>query len=189
MAEKIQARLIIEILGRPEDHVKASLHSLIEKLSKEKGVRLLEKTLNNPMPIEDAKDLFTAFADVLLEFDSLSAYISVLFAYMPSNIEIIHPENFEIKNSDLSEMGNNLLQRLHHYDSLVKGMMNERVALVNKLREVAPHLFEQNQPPIQQQKQESLEEALEEKPKEKTNPEEKEGPKNKSKKSKPKKEE
>ena len=107
-------------------------------------------------PLEESKDLFTAFADVLLEFDSLPAYMAILFAYMPSNVEVIHPETLEIKNSDLAEMGNVILQRLHHYDSLVKGIMNERTALINKLREVAPQLFEQ--PP---QKQESLEDAIE----------------------------
>lgn len=163
MVGKIQARLIIEILGRPEEHVKSALVGLIEKLSKEKGVKLLEKTINNPRKLEESKDLFTAFADVLVEFDSLPAYMSVLFSYMPSNIEIIHPETLEIKNLDLSEMGNVILQRLHHYDSLVKGIMNERVALIQKLKEVAPQLFEQNQ----QQKQESLEETIEEKPEEK----------------------
>lgn len=146
---KIQARLIIEILGRPPEHVKKALEELINKLSTDKGVKILEKTLHDPLPLENSKDLFTSFAEVLLEFDSLANYVTTIFTYMPSNIEIIRPEELNIRNLDLSELGNTVLQRLHHYDAIVKGMLNERAALVAKLKEVAPHLFQkQSQQPI-----------------------------------------
>jgi len=139
--EKIQARFIIEILGRPIENVKTALVQLMEKLSKEKGVKVLEKTIHEPHALENSKDLFTSFAEISAEFDSIANYITVIFGYMPSHIEIIQPEEFVIRNADLNEMANIIIQRLHSYDAIVKGVINERAALAGKLKEVAPHLF------------------------------------------------
>ena len=138
--EKISASLILEILGRPKENVSAALQTVMEKLSQEKGVKILNKTLHEPMPVEKS-DLFTSFAEVDVELDSIMAYLVVIFGHMPSNIQITEPEKITFNNIELNEIGNAIVQRLHHYDAVAKNVVVERNMYAKKLREVAPYLF------------------------------------------------
>ncbi len=136
----IQAQFIIEILGRPAEHIKQALQKLLENLNTEKGVSVLEKTIHEPRQIE-GKDIYTAFADITLEVDKPSNLLYLVFAYMPSHIEIIAPEATTLAKADFSELANGITSRLHQYDAIAKKMLAEREILLKKLQEVAPNLF------------------------------------------------
>ena len=137
----IQARMIIEILGKPKDNVSLAVNNIVNKLSTEKGVKIIEKKIHEPVEVKDARELFTTFAELLVEFDSVSTYLLISFAYLPSNVEIISPEKIELTNQDLTFLGNKISQRVHDYDAITKNVLMERDMLVRKLHEVAPHLF------------------------------------------------
>ncbi|MBX4211882.1 hypothetical protein KW787_00290 [Candidatus Pacearchaeota archaeon] len=139
--EKLNVRLIIEIMGRPADHVKETLNTLVMKMAAEKGIKLIEKIYHNPIPVKDSKDLFTAFAEVTLELESLMNYFGIIFAYLPSHIEVISPENLVLKNSELNELGHRLVQRLHDYDAITKNAVMEKEFFSQKLQELAPDLL------------------------------------------------
>jgi len=143
--EKIQARVVLEILGRPPEHLTHSLNMLISKLEKEPGIKILEKKIHNPVQVKDSEDLYTSFSELILEMDSIDNYFGIMFAYMPSNIELIYPESLTFKNESFSILGNKLVARLHDYDALAKKMINERAFLLKKLREIAPGLFKNSQ--------------------------------------------
>jgi hypothetical protein len=146
---KIQAQLILEILGRPAENVKEALNTLVVKLGSEQGISILEKTYHDPKPVENSS-LFTAFAEVTVELDKLENYFGILFSYMPAHIEILNPEKFNLSNFEFNELGNKIIQRLHEYDSITKTMVNERNFLFQKLQEENPELVKKllskNQP-------------------------------------------
>lgn len=164
---KIQANILMEIMGRPAEHVKQAITTLIEKLGSEKGVKVISKTVHEPKEIKEAKDLFTTFAEATVEFDSLENYFGVIFTYMPSHIEIISPSDFKIANFELNELGNKIIARLHDYDAIVKKTTMDRNIILKKLYEVAPHLFKKPQANLEQsiqaQPQENKEDPKEEK--------------------------
>ena len=141
MPYKLKVNMILEILGRPPEHITEALNQLITKLGTEKGVKILSKTLHEPKPIEKSRGLFTAFAEVTVEMESINNYFGILFGYMPSHIELLEPEKIELTNFDLAELANTLITRLHGYDAIAKKMMSDREFLIQKLREVAPHMF------------------------------------------------
>lgn len=143
--QKIHVNLIFEILGRPPEHIKEALNTLVIKLGSEKGVKITSKTYHEPKKIDDpkAKDLYTAFAEVSLELESLADYFKIIFTYMPANIELVSPESIQLNNFELNELANALLQRLHNYDAVTKNVVFERDMFMKKLQEVAPHLFKQ----------------------------------------------
>lgn len=143
---KIQTSMVIEILGRPPEHVTEAINGIVEKIGTEKGVKLLEKTCHEPIPVEGSKDLFTTFADIMVELDSLDDYFKVMFTYMPSHIELISPEKITLINSDLNMLGNKLMQRLHEYDAITKKVILEHDIALKKLQEVAPHLVSEVNP-------------------------------------------
>lgn len=142
---KVQASIVLEILGRPAEHIKSALDGLMEKLGSEKGVKIIDKIAHEPILAQDSKDLFTTFAEITLELDSLTHYLGILFAYMPAHTELIYPEKINFTNSEVNELANKLIMRLHEYDALTKKALVERDIIIKKLQEIAPHLFQTEQ--------------------------------------------
>lgn len=143
---KINATFIIEILGRPKEHVSENLEKYVEDIGKEKGVQIIEKTLHEPKELEEKeggkevdkdKKLFTSFAEIESEFDNLNSLLSVVFKYMPSNIEINSPETFVFKNSYLSEILTGINLKLHKYDEVTKKLTHDNYVLSLKLNDIA----------------------------------------------------
>lgn len=144
--EKLQVNFVLEILGRPAQHIKDSLTALIkERISKEPGVKLISFDVKEPLPVQDSKDLFTTFSEISLEVDSLEVLFGTIFAYLPANIEITHPEKIVITNNDLNLLANRIALRMHDYDAITKKVISERDRVIKKLYEVAPHLFKKQE--------------------------------------------
>lgn len=160
----ILAQLIVEVLGRPADYISQGLNELITNMSKEKGVAIKEKTLHEPALAKDSKDIYTTFADLLIEFDSLGDYLHIVFAYMPSHVELITPEKISLTNYDINDLANKITQRLHNYDAIAKQMLVEKDFLMEKLKQSAPDVFKEiTTPPDQRKNIEVKEKEIEEK--------------------------
>src|SRR3989344_1199111 len=132
--EKLQVNIVIEILGRPEQYVKDSLQSIATRIGAEKGIKILNKELYDPKPIEESKDFFTAFMELELELDSLEKYFNLIFTYMPSHIELVSPTNIDFTNARLNELANSITQRLHYYDALAKQAIAEKDVIVREFQ-------------------------------------------------------
>jgi hypothetical protein len=147
--EKIIVQLVIEILGRPKEHVLESLKEIVNRLSKEPGITLLESDFHEPALVKDSKELYTSFAQVTVELESIGKYFAIIFGYFPAHIELISPENLKISNGLLNEVGNSLAIRLHDYDALAKRIVNDNSILENMLKTHAPHVFKEPQKELQ----------------------------------------
>ena len=145
----LQVQVIFEILGRPAENVKEALVSLIARLEKEAGITVREKTFHAPVLAQGTKDLYTAFVEVTVEIASLEHYFDMLFAYMPSHVELIYPERLTLDNNALNQFAGKLLNRMHGYDSVVKNMLVERDIILAKVKEKAPHLLQELSAPLQ----------------------------------------
>lgn len=139
---KLQSNLILEILGRPQEHVKETLNTLAVRLGSEKGVKVTNTHYHDPIPAENSDSLFSAFAELDVEFESLEALYTILFSYLPAHIEIISPESLSQSNNDLNDLTNAILKRMHDYDAITKKALYERELLLKKLKEVAPEIFD-----------------------------------------------
>ncbi|MEK6800380.1 MAG: hypothetical protein AABY05_00450 [Nanoarchaeota archaeon] len=140
--EKIQASFVLEVLGRPAEHVSEALKNILTAIEKEKGVKVLSNNLHDPRFVEKSKDLFTAFMEVELEVDTVLTYIGLLFAYLPSHVEIIRPEKIVFSNMDLNDLGNLLVQKMHNYDAVTKNTLIERDILLENIKKHAPELIQ-----------------------------------------------
>ncbi|MEK6945894.1 MAG: hypothetical protein AABW63_03810 [Nanoarchaeota archaeon] len=134
--KKIEAVILLEVLGRPPEHVTNSLNEIIKSIAEEPGITVKEKLMNEPAPLKEEKELFTAFAEVEIEVETLMKLLSLLFKYMPSHVEIIEPEDLKMKHNDWNELLNELTRRLHAYDEVARIMQNENIILEKKLREI-----------------------------------------------------
>lgn len=134
--KKIEAILMLEILGKPPEHVKETLKKIIEEIGEEKGVEVREKIINEPSPIKDQKDFYTTFAEIVVEADNLMRLLMLIFKYMPSHVDITSPEKISMINNDWNEIFNELVRRLHGYDEVARIMQNENMVMQMKLKEI-----------------------------------------------------
>jgi len=161
--EKIKVNAILEVLGRPKEHLESSIKNLVSQIGTEKGLLVTSKKFHEAVEVKDSKDLFTTFTEISLDFDSVEDMLQFVFKYLPSNIEVSSPSSISLTNQDLTFLTNRLAQKLHQYDAIVKNTLAQKDMLARKLKEVAPHLFKKIEP-----KEEKKEEIKKEKDKKKS---------------------
>ena len=120
--KKFTAIMIVEVMGRPKEHLVKTLENISKEISEEKGVKLQSKKINEPSLVKDQEDLFTTFAELEVEVDEPIILSSLMFKYMPSHVEVVEPEKFVLTNVEYGDVLNELTRRLHRYEELVKVM-------------------------------------------------------------------
>jgi hypothetical protein len=129
----LKAKIIIEIMGRPPEHIKEALNTLVIKMGSEKGIKILDKNYHEPEKVEKTDNLWTSFAEVDLEIETLEHFFNMLIIYMPSHVEIYEPDKFKLDAPALNNLSNFVVSKLHKIDGLAKSAINERDILINKL--------------------------------------------------------
>ena len=128
---RFRALLVIELMGRPAEHVEKTLNDLIDRLGNEKGVELVKRNIHPAKPTEN--NLFISFAELEALFLDIHSLLSMSFAYMPSHVEVIEPSSLSINLNDANSIINTLLLRLHNYDDIAKRFTVENLILQNQL--------------------------------------------------------
>lgn len=136
--------MIIEVLGRPPEHLIQTLEEILKKLGEEKGVKINDKKIREPNLVKDKKDLYTSFLEVEVEVEEISKLAGLIFNYMPAHIEILSPELIQLTNSGWSDILNEIIGKLHRYDEVAKIINVEKSILENKLRELLKEKKEGN---------------------------------------------
>ena len=132
----IKALLIIDVIGKPPEHLTETLNNIIKKIDDEKGVDVISKKLNEPTLMKDQKNFYTSFAEVEVEVEEIFGLIILMFKYMPAHIEIIYPELIALTNNGWNDVLNELTRRLHGYDEIARIVNVEKSILEKKLRGV-----------------------------------------------------
>ena len=120
MAEKqIQAIMIIEVAGRPAEYVKQGLEIHIAKLDKVSDLEIISKKFSEPKKL-DNQEAFVCFSEIEFKVPSFQRLLDLVFDFMPSSIEIVHPGRIDLDSQEATMFVNNLAGRLHRYDELAK---------------------------------------------------------------------
>ena len=133
---KILSTLIFEIIGKPPEYLIETLEDIIKQMNEEKGVKVINKKINEPVVMKENKEFYTTFAEVDLEVEEISQLAIIMFKYMPAHIEILEPETIELSNNGWTDILSELTRRLHGYDEIAKVMQIQNEQLQNKLKEL-----------------------------------------------------
>jgi hypothetical protein len=134
--KNIGAIFIIEVAGRPPEHLTETLGKIIEKMKEEKGVDVKDYKINEPVLMKDQKDFYTNFAEIELEVENSLKLLLMVFGYMPAHVEIIHPESIKLTNDGFGGILNELARRLHGYDEIARIIQIEKNILEKKLKSI-----------------------------------------------------
>jgi hypothetical protein len=132
----IRATIMLEILGKPAEYLVETLNKLIKNIDEEKGVRVIEKKINEPILMKDSKEFYTTFAEVDVEVDDILYLTIIMFKYMPSHIEVIEPELIALTNNGWTDILSELTRRLHKYDEVARIVQIQNAQMKKKLDEV-----------------------------------------------------
>lgn len=115
----VTARAIINIIGKPKEHIESTLREYVDKLKNEKGVNVTGEYYAEAAE-EKHKSMFSTFAELEIKFSDTSKLIWFCFDYMPASIEIIEPETIQYNCVDFTSFLNDLQDKLHRLDMLIK---------------------------------------------------------------------
>ena len=134
--EKINAVMIIEVLGRPPEYLKEAMNQIITNMKSEKGVVIRNTKINEPVELKEQKEFYSSFAEIEIDAENMLYLVILMFKYMPAHIEIISPQNVAITNADWGDILSELVRRLHGYEEIARIMQAEKGILEKKLREL-----------------------------------------------------
>lgn len=134
--QKFTVAVILEMIGRPKEHIVASLKDMVKQIGEEKGIEIKEEKINEPAELKDKKDFYTSFAEIELEINGMEELIILMFKYMPSHLDIISPEKVSVSNNTLNEILNEMSRRLHGYDEVARVLQLEKSILEKKLKDL-----------------------------------------------------
>ena len=107
---KILTRVIIEIIGKPKEHIEKALRLVVEKIKEQKDLQVVEEKIFNA---EKQEGMFSTFAELGILFKNIQTLVGFCFDFMPSSIEILDPKKLGFESNDFAGLINDLLAKLH----------------------------------------------------------------------------
>jgi len=127
---ELKIKAIIEILGKPKDHVEKTIANVVEELKKREGLTLINEKIAKTKKLET---FFSSYVEVELKLSTMDQLIDFCFDFLPSNIEIIEPEEMNLDSHLLAEYMNDLLAKLHQQSMIIRNMHAENLVMKQKL--------------------------------------------------------
>lgn len=124
MSKKVLFRAVVEVLGKPKEHVDSTLKGYLQKLKENSRYQMVKEELAELKQHEES-ELWMAFAELEIKTSGVAEIIDFCFDYMPSMIEIIEPEELQLDCLAVSSFLNDMQAKLHGVDMLAKQMKME----------------------------------------------------------------
>lgn len=118
----IRCKIIIEVLGKPKEHVEKTIRNYVDKIKNDSSFIVLNSEFADA---KEKEELWAMFVELEMVIKGIPKLIAFCFDYMPSSIEILKPEEFSMKKSTVEDLLNDLQARLHNVDMVIKQQKNE----------------------------------------------------------------
>lgn len=126
-------RAIVEVLGKPREHVETSLSDYINKLKEDNNYTIIREEFAEAKK-QDQQELWAVFTELEIKTSSFEKIINFCFDYMPSVMEIISPSSFILEDEQISAFLNDLQAKLHQVDMIAKQVKLENNHLNQNMR-------------------------------------------------------
>ena len=124
MEDRIVFRAIIEVLGKPKEHVESSLRGYIKKMREDDKYEILKEQIA-PVKKRDEEELWAVFAELEIAATKIENITLFCFEYMPALIEVVEPKKINLTDGQLTMFLNDIQVKLHHVDMVAKQVKME----------------------------------------------------------------
>ncbi|MBD3249518.1 hypothetical protein GF336_05715 [Candidatus Woesearchaeota archaeon] len=126
----LSARAIIEVAGKPKEHIEKAIKSYVEKIKNDPDIDILKSDFAE---VTENEGMFSTFVEMDIVVKDMPRLISFCFNYMPSSIEISEPQEMKLNSAELSTIFSDLQAKLHEVDVIAKKLRNENTMLSNNV--------------------------------------------------------
>lgn len=130
MVEKIVARFIIQIAGKPVENVDRALKLVLSKIKEDKAFKVIESHIGEP-ELEDETTLYAGFLEVVIKFAEFNKILDFILDYTPSSIEVEEPSEITFDAPDLTAVLNDMSSAILKSVNQVRNL-NAHVHILNK---------------------------------------------------------
>ena len=134
----LRCKIIIEILGKPKDHVEKALKMYVDKIRQDSDLIILKEEFADS---SEKEDLWATFVELEMVVKGIRKLIAFCFDYMPSSIQILKPEAYNLDRSMIEDFINDLQAKLHDVDMIVKKQKNENEFLRKNMNVTVKNLI------------------------------------------------
>jgi hypothetical protein len=127
----LRCNIIIEVVGKPKEHVEETMRMLLKKLKEEKDVEVLEGKVHKP---KEQRAFFSSFVELDILVKNMASFTTLCFDYMPSSVEITVPEHIRMNSNHIADFINDMLAKLHDVDMRFKNVNVSNQILEKNLR-------------------------------------------------------
>ena len=135
--KEIEAIMILEIIGFPEEHIINSLKGIVDLVRIEEGVKIIGEKISKPVLVKGQSNFYTSFAELSIKVVDMMHLAGLVFKYLPSNIEVVYPESDCLSNYEWSEILTELTRQLHKYDEVARVLDLQKSELEKKLSDLS----------------------------------------------------
>lgn len=134
----IRCKAIIEVLGKPKEHVETSIATYVDHIKKDPSLVVLHENFSD---VKEQGKLYSRFVELDMVVKGTENLVSFCFEYMPSSLEIAKPDEFLLTNNELAGFINDLQARLHNVDMVVKQLKGENEFLKSNMNKLIKNLI------------------------------------------------
>lgn len=142
----VRAFMIVEMAGRPAEHVKDSLEKHVGVLEKIKDVEVHSIKVHDTKEVvadkseNKSEPLFTTFAEIDFECVNFARLSEIMFDFMPSSIEVTEPPQLTMNLNESTGLLNTISGRFHKYDEFAR-VLNVRYKKLEEQLKLAEKIF------------------------------------------------
>ena len=129
----IRCKAIIEVLGKPKEHVEDSIKDYIIHIKNDNELVILNEEFSE---VKEQNSMWSQFVEIDLVVKGFGKLIGFCFQYMPSSIEVVKPESVMLSDRNISDLFNDLQGKLHSVDMVVKQQKSENDFLKKNLHTI-----------------------------------------------------
>jgi hypothetical protein len=136
--QHIRCKTIIEVLGKPKEHVEKAIKGYVEKIGQDPDLIILKTDFAET---KQQDKLWSTFVELEMVVKGIPKLIGFCFDYMPSSIEIIKPDELILNSRITADFLNDLQARLHSMDMIIKQLKNENLFLRRNMNNVIKNII------------------------------------------------
>ena len=123
MKGPIVFRAIMEIVGKPKEHIEKTMDMYLDKIKADKIWKLIK--VDRPEAEKHEKEMFSVIAEVELEAKTTGDLVTFCYEYMPGSVEVLEPAELIYKAPEFTAFINDMQAKLHNVDMMVKKLSAE----------------------------------------------------------------
>ena len=129
MEEKrsVVARVVLNVAGKPKEHVEQSMRMVIENVQKEGGISILKRRVMKTQKKEGL--YFSSVAELEIRCEESFILMGFCLDYLPSSVEVVEPEELHFNTADMTGLLNDMLSKLHNVNLNVGQIRAENTLL------------------------------------------------------------